>query len=220
VHTPGGEIPASTQLSLLGPDSVEASTRVDASGAFALENLPAGTFTLAVRALGYNPKHLSVDLVSGVTTPVEVTLDGRIALLDTLRVQARVRERDFTGFDDRAAKNWYGHILTEDRIDAMHLKTAGMLLSTVPGLQVEPSGLGRTRVYSRGYANFSSRCEPTVFVDGTALIDGAVSLEDFVRPDEIRGVEVYLQAGTAPLPYNKNPCGTILVWTKHPAREE
>jgi hypothetical protein len=217
VRRTDGEVPASTQLSLWGPDSVEASTRVDASGAFTLEHLPAGTFTLEVRALGYNPKHLSVDLVNGVTTPVEVTMDERIALLDTLRVSARGKEKDISGFDERAAKSWYGHIMTQDKIERMHMSTAGMLLSTVPGLLVVPTGTG-SRIFSRGYLNLTNRCEPTVYLDGTPL-NGA-TLEDFVEPRDLRGIEVYLQAGTAPIPYDKNPCGAVLVWTKHTARGE
>jgi hypothetical protein len=135
------------------------------------------------------------------------SLSHRIARLDTLRVFARPRDRDISGFEERRQRNWFGSFLTAEKIEAMHVPTIAMALAMVPGLKVAGSEFGSRVVSSRG-------CTPSVYVDGFELHNGDTALADMVTPELVRGVEVYLLPGTAPLRFGRNQCGTILVWTK------
>ena len=76
------------------------------TGVFALSQLPAGTQTLIVRALGYLPKRLSVELRAGATSGVTVVLDQTVRMLDSVRVVARRGRTDAAwqaAFDQRRA---------------------------------------------------------------------------------------------------------------------
>jgi hypothetical protein len=207
VHTLSGQVPASAQVMVWGEDGIQGSSTVDSIGVFALEGLTPGAATLEVRSLGYEPTHILVDLTSTRTAVTDITLGNRISRLDTLRVFGRPPIADFSGFDERLRKNWFGHFLTAEKIDAMHVATLTMALATIPGLQIVGSEVG-SRVTS------SRRCVPSVYLDGFQVYNGETALDDIVTPNDVRGIEVYLQPGTAPLQYGRNECGAILVWTK------
>jgi hypothetical protein len=69
----------------LGPTTDERTTRTDASGAFSFSKVPAGTYALLVRRLGYEPSRTSVGVPA--TQPIAVDLK-RVMSLDTVRVRA------------------------------------------------------------------------------------------------------------------------------------
>jgi hypothetical protein len=75
---------------------------------------------------------------------------------------------------------------------------------------------------------FTEQCAPSVFIDGhlinsvlTRGIDGAadtaatVDVDDWVRPKEIAGLEVYA-AGAVPKEFQTafDGCGAVLIWSK------
>jgi hypothetical protein len=90
-----------------------------------------------------------------------------------------------------------------------------LLLSNVPGLTVVRTRYG-ARIQSRGFADINGPCEPSVYLDGSVVPDGATIIGNVIRPDDVRGIEVYLQQGSAPPQYDRSPCGTVLVWSKLP----
>jgi hypothetical protein len=62
---------------------------------------------------------------------------------------------------------------------------------------------------SRGAASLTdARCVPLLIVDGLQV----ETTLDIVRPQEIRGIEIYRGSET-PVQYN-DPCGAIVIWTK------
>jgi hypothetical protein len=136
-----------------------------------------------------------------------IKLGDRIGRLDTLRVFGRPRAPDVSGFEERLRRNWFGQFVTAEKIEAMHVATLAMALATIPGLQMVGSEFGSRFVSSR-------RCIPSVYLDGFELHNGETAIGDIVAPSEVRGIEVYLQRGTAPLQFGRNECGAILVWTK------
>jgi len=207
VLTLAGRAPATAHVSIWGDDRIEGSGTADSTGVFAIDGLTPGTATLEARALGFQPARVLVDLSSAHTAVADVTLGDRTTRLDTLRVFARRRPPDLSGFEERLQRNWFGRFLTAKQIEAMHVPTIAMVLTTVPGLQVLGTEFG-SRVTS------SRRCIPSVYLDGFELYNGDTALADMVTPDDVRGIEVYLQPGTAPLQYGHNQCGSILVWTK------
>ena len=148
-------------------------------------------------------------------TPVDTA--RQVARLDTLRVTAApvVLRYDHTGFDDREKRRGFGFFMTESMIKQRRLTSMSLLLSNVPGLTVVRTRYG-ARIQSRGMADFYRYCEPTVYLDGSIVADGATIIGNVIRPDDVRGIEVYLQQGSAPPQYDRSPCGTVLVWSKLP----
>ena len=63
-------------------------------------------------------------------------------------------------------------------------------------------------------------CTPTYYLNGVAFLrafpDEALSeLDKYVRPADLRGIEVYRSEQHPPAPFNSpNSCGVILIWTK------
>ena len=63
----------------------------------------------------------------------------------------------------------------------------------------------------------SGMCQPELFIDGTRIPGDMIPQMDvLVRPDEIRGMEVY-EPGQSPAqftsPYSTG-CGSIVIWTQ------
>jgi hypothetical protein len=180
-------------------------------GRFALANLPAGTRSVQVRAIGYEPRTATVTLRSGGTATASVVLDKRVDVLAAVNViekQAN-RKRDLTGFDERRRQGM-GSYLTREDIEKRSPISMTDALRTTAGLQIVPNGDGTNSVLGRG------GCRPAVYVDGMQVMDGSTDLDAIVRPSDVRGVEVYRSGSTVPAEYGGvggNSCGTLLVWT-------
>lgn len=205
----GGQPLAGAQVGIVGSSQ----TRTNQRGEWALRDAPAGTRMLEVRALGYYPERRPVHAVAGAP-PVRVALSTLRAVLDTVRiVAARVRGRDIRGFLARS-RSGMGRYLTEEDIARRAPIVTSDLFRAVPGLQVERSPLGDTRVTMRG--NFEDACVPSIFLDGHHMRNlSADDIDGFVDPKEIAGIEVY--AGTEQPPQFQEAlggCGSIVIWTK------
>src|SRR5688500_7303541 len=64
-------------------------TRSDDDGEFSLSGLPGGTHTLEVRAIGFVPTQMPVDIMVGQAEAAEVELAAIAVTLDTVRVTAQ-----------------------------------------------------------------------------------------------------------------------------------
>ncbi len=180
------------------------------TGVFVLPRMPAGTRTLVVRALGFLPKRVAVDLRAAATSGVTVVLDQTVQMLDSVRVLAR---RSTSGaawgaaFEARKRASAGGTFLEErDLVRRVYSETAD-IFRTVRGLTVSPDGVVSL---TRGAMTMGDdRCVPAFFLDNLKM----ESTLDIVRPHEIKAIEIYLGAGTVPPEYN-DPCGAIVIWTK------
>jgi uncharacterized protein YfaS (alpha-2-macroglobulin family) len=70
---------------------VLASAKTDENGAFTFEDLPVGTFTLAVNAHGYRPSAIPVEVGGQGMTRIEVGLSTGVRLQGTVRAGAHRR---------------------------------------------------------------------------------------------------------------------------------
>jgi hypothetical protein len=183
------------------------STQTADDGSFTLAALPAGTQTLEARVVGFLPQRVTVDLASGRTTNVTVTLAERVNTLDAVTVfgQQSRRTRDLNGFLQRS-KTGPGRYITAEQIERRDPLQFTDLLFTVPGLRVVGSTpFSRTVVMREG-------CSPSVYLDGVRLIS-AEDIDFLVNPRDIIGVEIYHTA-TLPAQFNDmTGCGSIVIWT-------
>ena len=210
VRTPDGRPVTGATILVYGTD-VKGQT--SSTGTFALSGLPAGTYSAEVRAIGYAPKRVPVNLSGARTVAVTIPLDERVQMIQGVVVNAeRTKlEKDYTGFLDRA-KHGMGHYITEAQLADRHAIQFTDVLRMTPGMNVVPNGSMGYAVQGRG------GCTPDIYLDGMAIIDGASSLNDLVNPNDVSGVEIYNGGSTTPIQFSGSggggSCGTVVVWSK------
>jgi hypothetical protein len=177
--------------------------RTQETGTFALGGLPSGTQTVEVRAIGYEPKRVAVDLSRERLTTVDVVLDRPVQTLGAVKIYGKGNTA-MAEFQRRLRAGW-GHILTPADIAKRNAFQATDLLRTIPGVRVAPSrGFGNT-VLVRG-------CPPTVYLNGMRLDDQAASdIDMLVSPNDLTAIEVYTAAGR-PAEFFGNSCGSVVLW--------
>jgi hypothetical protein len=200
VHTPKGKPVANAEVGVPGSGL---SIRTPESGVFSLGGLPAGTQSVEVRAIGFEPKRVAVDLTSDRLTTLDVVLDRPVRTLDVVKVFGKGPASSLLAFDRRRRAGW-GRFLTPADIERRHAIRVTDLFSAMPGVRVVPSRFGQT-VLVRG-------CPPTVYLNGMRLGEEAASdLDLLANPSEITAVEVYTAAGR-PAEFWGSACGSIVIW--------
>jgi len=185
------------------------SARSDSIGAFTLRGIPSGTQSLLVRALGFTPLRLFVDVMSEPSDPIEVRM---LRPPHTLRAMTIRERRSFAGFEIRR-KRGAGVFIDEETILRRKPWVVGDLLTFVPGVRVRPDSAFGKRFETR----FGRRsCEPTVYVNGREMFNKSRDLDAYVDVKKIRAVEVYSVPGEVPAEFLANLlCGAVVIWT-HP----
>lgn len=217
---------AAAAVSVTGRPEREQSDR---RGHFVLGALPVGEYQLSVRHIGYAPLNHSVTVTRGHTTEIDVGLTpDPVALPPLVATVTRIRRLETQGFYER--KNWgelagLGTFFTVEDIERRNPMRITDLIADAPGVRVHCQG-NRCKVFSRrisvGFGG--AGCELNVFVDGVLVIrssDGrwrgnSDSVNDFVLPIEVGGVEVYSGAGALPAEFSgfDSRCGAVVIWTK------
>jgi hypothetical protein len=189
-------------------------TESDASGAFRLTGLPAGSQAIDIRAIGFTPTRRSVDLTSSDANEVTLLLDRRATPLPTVTVLGNARlER--TGFFDRA-KRGHGKFLTEQQINKMAGAMAIDVLWRAPGLiprYFRSQGRSIRGVVMR--RSGPGTCVPNLFLDGFNFPGAWDQLRDFLHKTEVVAVEVYTSTISLPAQFDRGGgCGAVVVWTR------
>jgi hypothetical protein len=202
------------RVTLDGAPGVEAVTGPD--GRFRLANVPAGTQTFVVRALGYAPQAVTVGLRARDPEPVEITL-RRVVRLALVEVNASLRRPNAWLRDNLARRR---RLLGPGAfVDSTVLRRAFDLrgaLTQVPFASVRRTGYGTWALTNmRG-------CQLGVALDGRmAEWDEVVDLP----PARVLAVEVYRESQVpgefygllrqvSPRGGSGAGCGIALVWTR------
>lgn len=190
--------------------------RANERGEWTLPSAAMGTRMLEVRALGYYPMRLPVDVVPG-SAPVRVALSTLKAVLDTVRVTAsRILDRQLSNFEDRRRMSGTGRYLTPLDISRRNPLFVSQLFRSVPGMRVERGEEGTAFLQVRDAAG--DWCAPTVYLNGMHLGElTADEIDDWVQPHNIAGIEIY-STGNVPLEFSRGMagtlCGAVVIWTK------
>ncbi|HEY4956014.1 MAG TPA: carboxypeptidase regulatory-like domain-containing protein [Gemmatimonadaceae bacterium] len=188
-------------------------TRANERGEWTLVNAPVGTRMLEVHSLGYYPERRRVDVVAGAA-PVHVALSTLEAVLDTVKILATRlgNGRDSNGFNSRR-RSGAGNYLTPADVARRQPRVTSDLFSTLPGVRLDyERGLGRNLSMRGAFG----RCTPAVYIDDHYMRNlGADDIDDWVRPQEIAGIEIYTD-GTVPPQFQAglSGCGSVVIWTK------
>jgi len=210
-----GRAIAGARVSVIGST---AQTRSDSAGRFTISDLPGGTQTVQVLVLGAAPARSIVELKPGGSADIQVNIDPNAVALAPVSVIAERTRVARTGFEDRR-KMGFGHFLTSEDIERRHPFDTSDLFRTVPGMTVSRSGFRTVVGFLRGQgfgADYRD-CPADLFVDGVHLMmDETMSIDDWVRPDQIESIETYNGLAGVP-PFARGLrlyCGVIAIWTK------
>jgi len=209
-RTPDGRPLAGVLARVLGSGSA---VRSDSSGRFRIGDAAAGTQTVEVRAVGFEPQRHTVDLVPDAPLALTFTLERSRVLLDTVRVVAGAAVPPDVRAIERRWRAGQGVILTGETVRARagsHVTTA---LLSIPGVRLGArAGYGNV-VYLRG--NRGQDCIPVVFLDGFRFVANGVSVDELVAPQDVAALEVYVRAMQRPAEFTDlADCGVFVIWTK------
>jgi Carboxypeptidase regulatory-like domain len=211
----------------------------DSEGTFRIRPSEAGTLRVRVERLGYASGLIGepLDLSNGARR-VEILLPEAPIELDPVMVviDARVDRLEAAGFYARALTQ-PGVFLIRDDVDVLDPARTSDLLMRAPGMRLISSpGDFRRRVVFRSLAlTEGEACYPSLFVDGELVQMGGVrsgrveerfalddpvpkSVDEFVSPLEIEGLELYKNPTVIPQRFIGlgSRCGAIVIWTRKP----
>lgn len=199
-------------------------TNVD--GTYTIANVPAGTYTLEARFVGFQTAQREVEVTSGETVTVDLTLTPSSINLNEVVV---------TGTGGPVEKRTLGNTIAT--INAASLENApiqsfsDLIQGREPGMAALPSGglTGEgTRIRIRGSASLSQSNEPLIYIDGVRANNGggfgggyvgaggggSPSRLDDIPPEAIARVEVLKGAAAATLFGTEASNGVIQVFTR------
>jgi hypothetical protein len=216
---------------------LQRAVHTDTSGAYRFANLPAGTYTIAARRMGYDGARARVVLQAGATLAVDIELAPIAQRLEGVTVRAdsahtglrfRIEQRAIAG----------GALFFQETLDSARGTTVAMLLGTrARGAHLVK--YGRTGALlvasSRGFSSISRKlpkadpsdatspqgCFSQVYLDGVQLYSPGSDnqpVPDLGQFDaaSLEAVEFYPGPATTPVEYGGTgaQCGTILLWSR------
>lgn len=191
------------------------------SGSFSFKDVIAGSATLSVKRLGFEPltHPLSVANTSEPVTGMVLRMNRLASFLPTQVVAAKKVSYSgrLAGYYQRLERKNSGYFITRTQIDQENPRTLAQLLHHVPAISERNMRAGGTGVRMRG-----RNCWPLVWLDSTPMPAGDVDLNG-ISPQTLQGIELYLGSTTAPARFtlnrDGNSCGTIVLWSRGPDTE-
>lgn len=181
--------------------------RSDSTGAFTMREVPAGTQTLLVRALGFTPIRLLVDVMSEPAESIDLRM---LRPPTTLRAMTIRERRSYAGFEARRHRG-AGIYLDEQTIKRRQPQVVADLMKFQPGVRVLTPADDKPQFITRFGR---SGCEPSVYVDGRLLPRRTKDLDAYVAVSKIRAVEIYSVPAEVPLEFSFDIfCGAVIIWT-------
>jgi hypothetical protein len=222
--------------------SVNRSTKTNYLGEFRFDRLTAGTYTIAIKQVGFEP------LTDTITVGENGAIDRWFEMHPTSVTLAAVVTTDsqpqhispaLREFEERRRAG-FGHFISEkDLRDAEGRDFANTIIGRIPGLTrfrvpMDNQGghgqtyVGTARKCGEGPALMSckgqgSYCPVTLFVDGVVVYNGSNSKDESAIPDlaqfraaDYAGVEYYPGGAAIPSRFNmtSSGCGVMLLWTR------
>ncbi|MGM0705534.1 MAG: carboxypeptidase-like regulatory domain-containing protein, partial [Bacteroidota bacterium] len=198
----------------------------DADGAYTITDVPAGTYTVEARFVGFRTGSQEVTVEAGETVTADFSLRQSSINLDEVVVTG-------TGgpVEKRRLGNSISTINTASLENAPIQSFSDMIQGREPGMVGMPSGglTGEgTRIRIRGSASLSQSNEPVVYIDGVRANNGggfgggfvgaggggSPSRLDDIPPGAIERVEVLKGAAAATLFGTEASNGVIQIFTR------
>lgn len=213
-----GEPIVSAQVAVVGTNL---GTFTNQAGEFLLLNVPAGSWQIEARMLGYRSVVQPVQVSGGGVVQLSFKLETAAIALDEVLVTGRA-----AGTARREIGTSVVSISTEDLELAPVANVTQLLQSRVPGVAVLPGGgnAGQGgRIILRGIGSLTEDIEPIIYVDGVRLdnskeswvsSDAAWTGLDDIDPEDIERIEIIKGAAAATLYGTEASAGVIQIFTK------
>ena len=218
VTTPDGRPAAGVEFVLVG---LTLQTLSVADGSYELRDIPPGQQNIEVRLIGHRTVVIQHDFTSGGAVTHDLQLEVEPIPLDPVNARAEnVLTPAMQGFYERRERGG-GYFYTRDEIKRMQARQFTDVLRRVPGatLQSVSGPFGTSYVLQFGRTSGISRVCPVVYyMNGTPFpVVADNSINNYVAPDDLDGVEVYTGTSRIPPQFNAGPnnsrCGLVLIWT-------
>jgi len=194
----------------------------DAQGRYSITSVPAGSYTVRARRIGYAQVDQQVTVGSGASATVNFSLPTSAAQLQEVVVNA------VTGDIERRIEvgTNVGHVNVADMEKGAITKMADVLQARVAGVTLQSAG-GATghgqRVRIRGANSLSLSNEPLLYLDGVLVSNGKGGINvgggDYSRlndlnPEEIENIEVLKGPAASAIYGSAAANGVLLITTK------
>jgi TonB-linked SusC/RagA family outer membrane protein len=156
----------------LALEGTRLATTADDSGRFRIANVPAGTYTVTARRIGYARASRSVTVIADQATTADFALDATAATLDRIVV---------TGVPGAVSKRTLGNAITTIDVgevlqQASTMNVTEVLQSKAVGVTVLPGGGSPgtgASIRIRGSGSLVAATAPVIYVDGVRVYTGA-----------------------------------------------
>jgi hypothetical protein len=184
----------------------------DGGGRYALRRLPAGTYRLVARQVGYLPDVVDVTLEAGGSMDIDFLLERPSHSLAAVEVRAASvvpPEYRFTTRYDAFFKN------REKAVSGVFLDKADLERYGGPARALTRfSGVKATEnmgTLSVAFKRCSGGASPAVLVNGVLAPDGVLAT---IPITSIELIEVYRSIAEMPIEARGNSCGAIAIYTR------
>lgn len=197
-------------------------------GEFTIAGIPAGTWPVEIRALGYEPQAALVNAAERTSVPLTVAVARKAQTLETVNVVGNA-SRDTRTLDDIAFRNRTSGGTTLMPGNSW-LATADSPTDALRGARGFIQK-GANRVIARPYVDARGRLtdcattradtvrsgkEVAIYLDGSRYPGGLEILNNDVLPRQILAIEAYPDVVSAPMIWRTNDaCAVVAIWTKH-----
>ena len=204
----------------------------DGVGRYGFQDLDPGIYRVSVEHLAFETADQIIQVPADRTVEInfELTVDP-IELEPLIVTAVREKHLEVRGFYERkelGERIGNGIFVTREEIDRVAPNRVTHFLSRFNGIRVDCSGSANNNcaiVMTGGSPSLSSRAEygcvsSNVYVDGVRVIrDNQTvreSIDNFVSPFEIAGMEIYRGPGELPAEFGGSVgrCGAIVIWTR------
>jgi hypothetical protein len=215
VRDPSG---ASVGRAIVGLRGTAWADTTDLTGRVVIDDVPSGTQTVAVRALGRQPQEVVVDIAPGAVTTLPITLDRFVTLLPAVAVVGQAPDARLVGIQ-RRVRAGNGYVIAGDEARALAFSSIGW--ARIPGVTLSSGRVDTGRMIiqddpvpmMRGFGG--ERCRAEVWVDGIRFSNlSGWELRGMLL--NARTVEVYSSASRVPVEFttvSASPCGAVLLWS-------
>lgn len=182
----------------------------DSLGNFRVPQTWAGTDTIEVRFIGYEPSRTEVELAPDETSRITLLLSQTVVRVADLVVEVRQtrKAQKLQGFIERMEKG-FGTFFTPRDIRTRNPRLTSDLMRGIPGVRVGRIEHGRAPVsFARGSL---PGCRPAIYLDG--VHQAGLDVDD-IPAEDLGAVEVYKGITDTPMEFMRtNDCGAIVIWT-------
>jgi hypothetical protein len=194
--------------------------KTDQSGRFVVRNVPAGTRSLEILAIGSVPTTLAVDVPPRDTVFLNVEVK-RVTTLGVVNVIGSASQpRIARDIEDRKRLG-FGKFVDSTALEGIHTMSTAM--SGFPNVEIQR--IGNANRFVALLPQGGSRCVANLFIDGVRQ-GGIQSDEEYfailvdLHPEDIALIEAFVHGEKVPTEFHTtwSSCGAIVIWTKRRLR--